>query len=81
MIDQEKRKSYISNELIKLSNKKKLKINLKKELLEEITNIVDKPKILLCEFDKKYLTIPKEILIITMQTHQKYFLLLIRKKT
>jgi len=73
LIDQEKRKSFISNELIKLSNKKKLKINLKKELLEEITNIVEKPKILLCEFDKKYLTIPKEILIITMQNHQKYF--------
>ena len=73
LIDQEKRKSYISNELIKLSNKKKLKINLKKELLEEITNIVEKPKILLCEFDKKYLTVPKEILIITMQNHQKYF--------
>ena len=73
LIDQEKRKSFISNELIKLSNKKKFKINLKKELLEEITNIVEKPKILLCEFDKKYLMIPKEILIITMQNHQKYF--------
>ena len=73
LIDQEKRKSFISNELMKLSNKKKLKINLKKELLEEITNIVEKPKILLCEFDKKYLMIPKEILIITMQNHQKYF--------
>jgi len=73
IIDQEKRKLFISNELIKLSNKKKLKINIKKELLEEITNIVEKPKILLCEFDKKYLMIPKEILIITMQNHQKYF--------
>jgi len=27
----------------------------------------------LCEFDKKFLNIPKEILIITMQYHQKYF--------
>ena len=42
-------------------------------MLEEITNIVEKPKILFCEFDKKYLSIPKEILIITMQSHQKYF--------
>ena len=73
LIDQEKRKSFISNEIIKLSNKKKLKINLKQKLLEEITNIVEKPKILFCEFDKKYLMIPKEILIITMQGHQKYF--------
>ena len=73
LIDQEKRKLFISNEIIKLSNKKKLKINLKQKLLEEITNIVEKPKILFCEFDKKYLMIPKEILIITMQGHQKYF--------
>ena len=41
--------------------------------MDEITNIVEKPKILFCEFDKKYLTIPKEILIISMQNHQKYF--------
>ncbi len=80
LIDQEKRKLFISNELIKLSNKKKFKINLKKELLEEITNIVEKPKILLCEFDKKYLMIPKEILIITMQNHQKYFPTFDKKK-
>jgi len=73
LIDQEKRKSFISNEIIKLSKSKKIKINLKNDLLEEITNIVEKPKIILCEFDKKYLTIPKEILIISMQTHQKYF--------
>ena len=73
IIDHEKRKSFISNEIIKLSTKKKLNINLEKKLLDEITNIVEKPKILLCEFDKKYLMIPKEILIITMQSHQKYF--------
>ena len=28
---------------------------------------------MICEFDKKFLNIPKEILIITMQYHQKYF--------
>ena len=73
LIDQEKRKSFISNEIIKLSKSKKIKINLKNDLLDEITNIVEKPKILFCEFDKKYLTIPKEILIISMQNHQRYF--------
>ena len=73
LIDQEKRKLFISNEILKISKVKKIKINLKKALLEEITKIVEKPKILFCEFDKKYLSIPKEILIITMQSHQKYF--------
>ena len=73
IIDQDKRKSFIKNELTKLSNKKNLNINFNEKLLDEITNIVEKPKILLCEFDKKFLNVPKEIIIITMQNHQKYF--------
>ena len=72
IIDHEKRKNFIVSELEKISAKKSLKLNLDSKLLEEITNIVEKPKVLICEFDKKFLEIPKEILIITMQTHQKY---------
>ena len=72
IIDHEKRKNFIVSELEKISAKKNLKLNLDNKLLEEITNIVEKPKVLICEFDKKFLEIPKEILIITMQRHQKY---------
>ncbi|MDC3143367.1 glycine--tRNA ligase subunit beta, partial [Candidatus Pelagibacter sp.] len=36
-------------------------------------DLTDQPNVLLCEFDRKFLNIPKEILIITMQNHQKYF--------
>ncbi len=80
IIDQDKRKSFIKNELTKLSNKKNLNINFNEKLLDEITNIVEKPKILLCEFDKKFLDVPKEIIIITMQNHQKYFPTFDKKK-
>jgi len=73
VIDHEKRKSIIRNQLKNISNKKHLLINISEKLLEEITNIVEKPRTLLCEFDKKFLEIPKEILTITMQSHQKYF--------
>ena len=72
ILDQDKRKDFIINELNKISTKNNLLIDLKEYLLNEITNIVEKPKIILCEFDKKFLKIPKEILIITMQNHQKY---------
>jgi glycyl-tRNA synthetase beta chain len=34
---------------------------------------VEQPNILVCKFDDRFLNIPKEILIITMQHHQKYF--------
>ena len=73
VIDHEKRKSIIRNQLKNISNKKHLLINISEKLLEEITNIVEKPRTLICEFDKKFLEIPKEILTITMQSHQKYF--------
>ncbi len=73
IINQEKRKELIKNEINKLSKKKNIKVNISEKLLDEITNIVEKPKIIICEFDKKFLNIPKEILILTMQIHQKYF--------
>ena len=41
--------------------------------MDEVINLVEKPNILICSFDSKFLDIPKEILIITMKHHQKYF--------
>ena len=73
IIDNNVRKNKIEKELTKFSKKKNLRINIDKKLLNEVTNIVEKPKIILCSFDKKFLDIPKEIIIITMQQHQKYF--------
>ncbi len=73
IIDHNKRKEFITKEINKATNQKKIHINLNEKLIEEITNIVEKPKILVCEFNKKFLEIPQEILIITMQHHQKYF--------
>ncbi|MDC2976243.1 glycine--tRNA ligase subunit beta [Candidatus Pelagibacter sp.] len=72
-IDQDKRKEFIIKEINKATNQKKIHINVNEKLIDEITNIVEKPKILICEFNKKFLEIPQEILIITMQHHQKYF--------
>ena len=73
IIDHNKRKKFIEKELSKISNKKNLEIQINDKLLDEVTNIVESPKILNCKFDQKFLKIPKEILIITMQHHQKYF--------
>ncbi len=72
-IDQDKRKEFIIKEINKATNQKKIHINVNEKLIDEIINIVEKPKILVCEFNKKFLEIPQEILIITMQYHQKYF--------
>jgi len=73
LIDQNKRKEFINREFTKILNKRKLTINENPKLLDEVVNLVDNPNILLCNFNKRFLLIPKEILILTMQSHQKYF--------
>ena len=73
VIDQNKRKKFIELELLKKSKRKNLTIEISDKLLNEVTDLVNKPNILVCKFDDNFLQIPKEILITTMQFHQKYF--------
>ncbi len=79
IIDHEKRKEFITKNIEKVLKKKNFKIDYNENLLDEVTNLVDQPYILECSFDKKFLSIPKEILILTMQSHQKYFPLFTKK--
>ncbi len=73
IIDQNERKELIEKEFQKISDKHKIFIKKNEKLLEEVINITEQPYVLLCEFNEKFLLMPKEILIITMQFHQKYF--------
>ena len=73
IIDHNLRREFIVNEFEKISNKKSFVIESNNKLFDEVTDIVEQPNILICKFDEKFLDIPKEILIITMQFHQKYF--------
>ena len=72
-IDHNLRKNFIEKKLDEISNKKNIKIENNPKLIEEVVDLTDQPNVILCEFDRKFLNIPKEILIITMQHHQKYF--------
>jgi glycyl-tRNA synthetase beta chain len=73
IIDHNLRREFIVKEFEKISNKKSFIIESNNKLLNEVADIVEQPNILICKFDEKFLNIPKEILIITMQYHQKYF--------
>lgn len=44
-------------------------------LLDEVTALVEWPVVYVCQFEEKYLSVPQECLILTMQTNQKYFAL------
>ena len=73
IIDQKQRKDLIEKKLNEILNKKNIKIEKNPKLLDEVVDLTDQPNVIICEFDRKFLNIPKEILIITMQHHQKYF--------
>ena len=45
-------------------------------LLDEVTALVERPNVLLCQFEPEFLAVPAECLILTMKANQKYFPLL-----
>ena len=45
-------------------------------LLDEVTALVERPNVLLCQFEAEFLDVPQECLILTMKANQKYFPLL-----
>ncbi|MFG5776194.1 glycine--tRNA ligase subunit beta [Comamonas sp. J-3] len=45
-------------------------------LLDEVTSLVERPNVLVCQFEKEFLDVPQECLILTMKANQKYFPLL-----
>lgn len=45
-------------------------------LLDEVTALVERPKVLTCAFEPEFLDVPQECLILTMKANQKYFPLL-----
>ena len=42
-------------------------------LLDEVTALVERPNVLTCQFEKEFLEVPQECLILTMKANQKYF--------
>ena len=45
-------------------------------LLDEVTGLVERPNVMVCEFEQQFLDVPQECLILTMKANQKYFPLL-----
>ncbi len=73
IFDQEERKKRILNKFRSVCGSRNFKENFNTKLLEEVVNIVENPNVLLGEFNKDYLKIPQEIIISTLETHQRYF--------
>jgi glycyl-tRNA synthetase beta chain len=50
-------------------------------LLDEVTALVERPNVLVCSFEREFLEVPQECLILTMKANQKYFPLLDASRT
>ncbi len=80
ILDQEERKNIIIKKMNNICMTKNLKNSFNEKLVEEVVNLVEKPNVIVCKFNDIYLKIPQEILIVTMQHHQKYFPLFDKKE-
>jgi len=73
ILDHEKRKNLIVKKMNNICSSRNMKNNFNEKLIEEVVNLVERPNIIVCKFNEIYLSVPKEILIVTMQQHQRYF--------
>ena len=73
IVDHKEREEIIKKKISLYSQSKQYKENLNPKLLEEVVNITEDPNLLHVSFSKDYLEIPKEIIISTLEKHQRYF--------
>ena len=73
VLDHNEREKIILKKINSTSKSKDYKEILNSKLLEEVVNIVEDPNVLLVNFNKEYLKIPQEIIISTLEKHQRYF--------
>jgi glycyl-tRNA synthetase beta chain len=70
------RRAEIERQLTAAAAKQNLKPIEDDALLDEVTALVERPNVLLGQFEEVYLEVPQECLILTMKANQKYFPLL-----
>ena len=71
--DFEKRRQSIVSQVRKLEKKHDCHVELDETLLNEVTNLVEWPTVLIGNFEKEFLELPDEVLITSMEIHQRYF--------
>ncbi|MDA7741906.1 glycine--tRNA ligase subunit beta [Pelagibacteraceae bacterium] len=73
VLNHNEREKIIIKKINSTSKSKDYKEIVNPKLLEEVVNIVEDPNVLLVHFNKEYLKIPQEIIISTLEKHQRYF--------
>ncbi len=71
--DFSQRENKIRSLLEKCAIKNNADLNYSEALLEEVTNLVEWPTLIVGNFSETFLDIPQEALVVTMQDAQRYF--------
>jgi glycyl-tRNA synthetase beta chain len=74
--DFERRRDEILKQITDAAAREKLTPVGDDDLLNEVTALVERPNVLVGTFEKEFLEMPQECLILTMKANQKYFPLL-----
>ncbi len=72
LADPEERRQRIVDEVSRVSREIGGKPQLSSELLDEIANLNEWPVAIACAFDREFLDVPHEALVMTMETNQKF---------
>jgi len=73
IVDFHERQQLILQQIEQLATTQHGKALIDPDLLQEVTGLVEWPVALLAQFDKQFLTVPREALIAAMEDHQKSF--------
>ncbi len=73
MVDPAARRDSIQKQVESIAKEVKGKVREDADLLDTVNYLVEYPVAVRGEFEEEYLELPKELLVITMKTHQKYF--------
>jgi glycyl-tRNA synthetase beta chain len=71
--DFDRRKSEIEAALQSTASKEKGSLGEYRDLLDEVTALVEHPSVYVGTFNQAFLSVPQECLILTMRQNQKYF--------
>ena len=75
IVNQDERKAKILELTKAEADKLNAVTKISDNLLEEVTFICEYPVAVTCNFDEAFLTIPQEVAVTVMETHQRYFAL------
>jgi glycyl-tRNA synthetase beta chain len=71
--DFDTRRVNIKNQILEIESEFDISVINDSQLLDEVTGLVEWPNALLCEFDRRFLELPDEVLITTLHKNQKVF--------